>query len=243
MWFLAARRRHAASPREERRLTAHAHDHDHAHAHAHGSADTEGRVARAADRVGAVVGFLCALHCALVPLLLGVLPALGLGFLAGLALELALLAVAGVVAAVAVVHAVRRHRGRGVVGGLVVGFALLVAGVLVEDQHLAHAPPDTAPTALPGGSGSPALHAPTASTPAAGDHDHGPGEHNLVSTLLSIAGGLLLAVSHVRNSRVHVEEGEICEAGSREASCGHCPDHAASHGPVGRGAGAGGGRS
>ncbi len=166
----------------------------------------EGRVARAADRVGALVGFLCALHCALLPFLLGVLPALGLGFLAGVELELTLLAVAGVVAAVAVVHALRRHRRRGVVAGLVAGFACLTAGVLVEDQHQAH--------------GTPA---------AEGSHAH-PGEHSLLSTLLSIAGGLLLAVSHVRNSRAHHgggRDGDGCDVpepvAASCAGCGH--DH------------------
>ncbi len=178
--------------------------HDHHHHGDSAAPSAEGRVAVAADRVGAIVGFLCAIHCALVPLLLGVLPALGLGFLAGVELELTLLAVAGVVAAVAVVHALRRGHARGIVAGLVTGFALLVGGVLVEDQHRAHMVPHTHEAVLSADDG----------------HGHAPGEHSLLSTLLSVAGGVLLGVSHVRNSRGHRAACETSAAAS--APCGHC---------------------
>jgi hypothetical protein len=194
---------------EEPHVTAHAHHH-------HGddaSPSTEGRVARAADRVGAIVGLLCAIHCAIVPLMLGVLPALGLGFLAGLTFELTLLGLAGVVAAVAVVHALRRGHPRAIVAGLVAGFALLVAGVLVEDQHRAHTLP--AP-----GLDAASLH------DHAHDHGEGSGEHSLPSTLLSVAGGVLLGVSHIRNSRGHRA---ACDGPTAErAPCSHCHDHGTS---------------
>ena len=177
--------------------------HDHHHHGDHAASSTEGRVAVVADRVGAFVGFLCAIHCALVPLMLGVLPALGLGFLAGLELELTLLAVAGVVAVVAIVHAVRRGHPGSIIAGLVVGFALLVAGVLVEDQPRAHSAP---------GPDANVAHA----------HSHAHGEHSLFSTLLSVAGGLILGVSHVRNRRGHRA---ACETPSTTAPCGHCDAH------------------
>jgi hypothetical protein len=37
---------------------------------------------RLADRFGATASFLCAIHCAALPLVIAALPALGLGFLA-----------------------------------------------------------------------------------------------------------------------------------------------------------------
>ena len=37
---------------------------------------------RLADRFGATASFLCAVHCALLPLVIAALPAIGLGFLA-----------------------------------------------------------------------------------------------------------------------------------------------------------------
>lgn len=140
-------------------------EHDHAHGHPHTHESTEGRVARWADRIGAFVGFACAVHCALVPLLIGLVPAMGLGFLEDEALEWGLLATAGVIAGVAIVHAWRRRHPRYIIVGFFIGFALLLAGAIFE-------------------------------------------EHRVPSAILSIAGGIALAVSHLKNSRCHRE---VCE--------------------------------
>jgi hypothetical protein len=61
------------------------------------------------DRLGAVLGFACAIHCMVVPLLLGVLPALGLGFLADEAVDHTIVAIATASAAIAAVIGWRAH--------------------------------------------------------------------------------------------------------------------------------------
>jgi len=118
------------------------------------------RVARTADRVGAVVGFLCAIHCALVPILLGLVPAIGLGFLVDETFERVLLIVAAFVAGVAFLHAWRRRHPLSIILGFAGGLALLVLG-------------------------------------------HGFEEYTVPSAFLSVSGGVLLGVSHIRNSRCH----------------------------------------
>jgi hypothetical protein len=63
----------------------------------------------ALDRVGAGAALLCALHCAALPLMAGVLPLLGLGLLATDGFELAFVLSATVMASGAVWLTWRRH--------------------------------------------------------------------------------------------------------------------------------------
>ena len=67
-------------------------------------------VAHAADRLGATASLLCAVHCAALPFLLALLPALGLGFLADHRFEHWFIACASVLAVASIVSAYRRHR-------------------------------------------------------------------------------------------------------------------------------------
>lgn len=94
------------------------------------------RDAASLDRIGATLGFLCALHCLAVPLLLGVLPAMGLGFIADHTFDLALLAVASVVALFAARSGLRTHGDRRVVIGLVVAVLLLATGHIIGEEGL-----------------------------------------------------------------------------------------------------------
>ncbi|TCO40848.1 MerC mercury resistance protein [Dokdonella fugitiva] len=91
-----------------------------------------GRFARFADRFGATASFACALHCAALPLLLAILPALGLGFLADHAFERAFIAFASALALASLAFGFRRHRRFRAFGFLVPGVLLLVAGVVVD---------------------------------------------------------------------------------------------------------------
>ncbi|HST27149.1 MAG TPA: MerC domain-containing protein [Rudaea sp.] len=77
----------------------------------------------AADRLGAVASLLCAVHCAALPFLLAILPALGLGFLASHGFERGFIAFASVLALTMAVVGYRRHR-------TARAFALLVPGLL-----------------------------------------------------------------------------------------------------------------
>lgn len=89
-------------------------------------------LARYADRFGATASFVCALHCAALPLVIAVLPALGLGFLADHAVERAFVAFASVLALASLAFGFRRHRRYRAFWFLVPGVALLLAGVLVD---------------------------------------------------------------------------------------------------------------
>jgi len=96
---------------------------------------------RLADRFGATASFLCALHCAALPLLMAVLPALGLGFLANHEFERAFIAFASVLALASLAIGFRRHRRVRAFWFLVPGVMLLLLGIVIDidGQPLTHA--------------------------------------------------------------------------------------------------------
>lgn len=63
-----------------------------------------------ADRLGAVGAFICALHCALIPIALALLPTLGLGLVAWHGLEVAFSVFATVLAVTSLYLGYRGHR-------------------------------------------------------------------------------------------------------------------------------------
>lgn len=87
---------------------------------------------RFADRFGATASFICALHCALLPLVIAVLPALGLGFLADHAYERMFIAFASVLALGSLALGFRRHRQFRAFWFLLPGVALLLAGIVID---------------------------------------------------------------------------------------------------------------
>jgi hypothetical protein len=96
-------------------------------------------LAHAADRVGATASLLCAVHCALLPFVLTVLPALGLGFLGDHRFERAFIAFASVLAVTAMIRGYRRHRMPGALFLLVPGLVLLWSGGWLFDTGLSPA--------------------------------------------------------------------------------------------------------
>lgn len=92
-------------------------------------------LARLADRFGASASFLCAVHCALLPAVIAILPALGLGFLADHGFERGFVAFASVLALTTAMFGFRRHRRFRAFWFLVPGLILLVLGVLVDADH------------------------------------------------------------------------------------------------------------
>lgn len=88
------------------------------------------------DRLGAVLGFLCAVHCLAVPLLLGALPALGLGFLADHSFDMAIIGLASVVAFFAARSGLRAHGDARIVVGFVAAVTLLVVGHILGEDGL-----------------------------------------------------------------------------------------------------------
>lgn len=95
------------------------------------------RFAALVDRVGATASMLCAVHCALLPFVLALLPLIGLEFLAGHTFERIFVSCAAVLACASLVTAYRRHRRPHALFLMVPGIALLVIGVAVNlDVHV-----------------------------------------------------------------------------------------------------------
>lgn len=92
-------------------------------------------LARSADRLGATASFLCALHCAALPLVIAVLPALGLSFLADHRFERGFIIFASVLALTTLVIGFRRHQRFRAFWFLVPGITLLIAGIFIDTDH------------------------------------------------------------------------------------------------------------
>lgn len=87
---------------------------------------------RMTDRIGATASFVCAVHCALLPLVIALLPAIGLGILADHAFERGFIAFAAALAVFSLVTGYRRHRRYRAFGFLLPGVALMLAGLAVD---------------------------------------------------------------------------------------------------------------
>ena len=82
-----------------------------------------------ADRVGAIASFLCAIHCALLPFVLALLPLIGMEFLADHRFERIFVLCACVLAGFVLVRGYRRH-GRSLPLRMAVpGLTLLLLGI------------------------------------------------------------------------------------------------------------------
>ena len=90
-------------------------------------------LSQVADRVGATASFLCALHCAALPFILALLPAMGLAFLADHAFEHWFIAFASVLALTMLIRGYRRHRAPQALYLLAPGLVLLWLGGFVFD--------------------------------------------------------------------------------------------------------------
>lgn len=96
---------------------------------------------RNADRVGFAASFLCALHCALLPVALAVLPALGLNLGGWIDFDQAFVVFATVLGLTTLTIGYRRHRAFRAWVLLLPGLALVWAGSFthLHDHTLAHA--------------------------------------------------------------------------------------------------------
>ena len=87
------------------------------------------------DRLGAWGSLLCALHCALLPALLALLPSLGIALLAGDEIELAFVVFATGLGVFSLAWGYRRHGHVHALGMLVPGLLLLWTAVLYPPLH------------------------------------------------------------------------------------------------------------
>jgi len=104
---------------------------------------TAPRIRHLLDRLGAAGSLLCAIHCALLPIAIALLPAIGLSAWGNHALELAFVVFATLLGIFSIVMGYRRHRAVRALSLLVPGLVLLWAAVLYAPLHearsLAHA--------------------------------------------------------------------------------------------------------
>lgn len=87
---------------------------------------------RTIDRVGAGASFICAVHCAALPIVIAVLPAIGLGVFANHAFERAFVTFAAILAITSLLTGFRRHRRLRAFGFLVPGIVCLLAGIAID---------------------------------------------------------------------------------------------------------------
>lgn len=99
-------------------------------------------LARLGDSLGAVAAFLCAVHCALLPFVLVLLPTLGVGLVASREFEFAYVGFATALAFTSLVQGYRRHRIARALLFAVPGLLMVWTGILLPVVHenvLAHA--------------------------------------------------------------------------------------------------------
>jgi len=89
-------------------------------------------ILRRADRIGFAASFLCAVHCALLPVLLGVLPFLGLKLGGWLDFDLGFVVFASILGITTMSMGWRRHRAFHAWAALLAGLVLLWVGVFIH---------------------------------------------------------------------------------------------------------------
>lgn len=92
-------------------------------------------LARWVDSLGTAGATLCAIHCALLPLALALLPVLGFGVLASPSFEVGFVMFATALAIASLWHGYRHHRAYHAFLVLLPGLAALWAGVMVPGWH------------------------------------------------------------------------------------------------------------
>lgn len=92
------------------------------------------------DRFGATGSLLCAVHCAVLPLLLAAAPSLGLSVWLGDGVELAIVVFVSLLGLFSLVLGYRRHHALRALGMLLPGLALLWVGLLYAPLHHSVAP-------------------------------------------------------------------------------------------------------
>jgi len=95
---------------------------------------------RLMDRIGATGSIVCAIHCALLPVAIAVLPSLGIAVWLGDGFEQAFVLFATLLGLFSVVWGYRRHGAIRALGLLLPGLAVLWAGVLYAPLHHALVP-------------------------------------------------------------------------------------------------------
>lgn len=135
------------------------------------------------DRLGATASFLCAIHCALMPLILTLAPLMALSILASEAIEWILFGISAILGTTSICWGYRMHRSRKAVAVLACGLALLSAGRLLHQHHTYE------------------VEARTPVMASEEDHSHSGATPDLY-TIVLVTGGLAVMASHVINHKL-----------------------------------------
>jgi hypothetical protein len=92
------------------------------------------------DRIGALGSLACAVHCAALPLLIAVLPSLGIAVWFGDGFEMGFVIFATLLGSFSVISGYRRHHAMRALSLLIPGLGLLWVGVLYAPLHHALLP-------------------------------------------------------------------------------------------------------
>ncbi|MGO8671445.1 MAG: MerC domain-containing protein [Capsulimonadaceae bacterium] len=92
-------------------------------------------ITRNLDRLGAGASMTCAIHCALMPLVITALPLIGLGWLASERVEWSLFGLSAVVGTSSLCLGYRIHFNPIAIRLLAVGLAVLALGRLADERH------------------------------------------------------------------------------------------------------------
>ena len=105
------------------------------------TSDSDSRIQRTGDRIGMWASLLCALHCALVPVVLALLPALGLGAIDLVDVDQAFVVFATLLGVVTMTLGYRKHRALGAWTLLIIGLGLVWANTFtsLHDHSILHA--------------------------------------------------------------------------------------------------------
>ena len=87
------------------------------------------------DRLGATGSLLCAIHCALLPVLIALLPSLGISAALAPSLEVGFVLFATLFGLAVLVSSYRRHRAERALGLLIPGLLVLWVGILYPPLH------------------------------------------------------------------------------------------------------------
>ena len=87
------------------------------------------------DRLGATGSLLCAMHCALLPVLIALLPSLGISAALAPSLEVGFVLFATLFGLAVLVSSYRRHRAVRALGLLIPGLLVLWVGILYAPLH------------------------------------------------------------------------------------------------------------
>jgi hypothetical protein len=92
-------------------------------------------MARCLDGAGATASLVCAVHCALMPVAVSLLPLAGLAWLADETVERALVAASVSLGILSLCMGYRLHRSRRLAGWMAVGVGMLAVGRIAEEQE------------------------------------------------------------------------------------------------------------